>query len=57
MNVEHEDVVCILLSFKFEGKVATWYFALDHGSIHSWDEFEMAFMENLVRKKPLLSWS
>jgi hypothetical protein len=27
-NVEHEDVVCRLFPYTFEGNASTWYFAL-----------------------------
>jgi hypothetical protein len=28
MNKEHEDVVCRLFPYTFEGKASTWYFSL-----------------------------
>jgi hypothetical protein len=45
MNVEHEDVVCRLFPYTFEGKSSTWYFSLRQGSITRWNAFETAFTE------------
>ena len=42
-NVIHEDVVCILFPYTFEGKDSTWYFSLEGGSIQSWDAFSEHF--------------
>ena len=39
-NVIHEDVVCILFPYSFEGKASTWYFSLKDSSINSWQQFE-----------------
>ena len=44
MNVEHEDVVCILFPHTLQGKATKWFFNLFPGSITSWDKFEGAFM-------------
>ena len=46
INIVHEDVVCILFPYSFEGQVSIWYFALEYGSINSWDEFENLFLQN-----------
>ena len=35
LDVEHEDVVCRLFPYTFEGKASTWYFSLTAGSITS----------------------
>ena len=45
MNVEHEDVVCILFPHTLEGKATKWFFNLAPGSITSWKKLEEAFME------------
>jgi hypothetical protein len=37
MNVQHEDVVCILFPYTFENSSSTWYFNFPVGSITSWD--------------------
>ena len=44
LDVEHEDVVCRIFPYTFEGKASTWYFSLTAGSITSWNEFDIAFM-------------
>lgn len=44
MGVQHEDVVCRLFPYTFEGKDSMWYFSLRQGSITSWAQFEAAFM-------------
>ena len=44
MNVEHEHVVCRLLSYTFVGKASTWFFSLVARLISSWKQFEIAFM-------------
>ena len=43
LDVEHEDVVCRIFPYTFEGKASTWYFSLTAGSITSWNEFDLAF--------------
>jgi hypothetical protein len=45
MNMEHEDVVCRLFPYTFEGKASTWYLCLTQGSITRWNDFETAFVE------------
>ena len=44
-NVIHEDVVCILFPYTFEGKASTWYFSLEASSIPSWDVFSELFTQ------------
>jgi len=43
MNIEHEDVVCSIFPYTFEGKASTWYFYLREGSITNWNDFEITF--------------
>ena len=45
-NIIHEDVVCRLFPYTFEGKASTWYFALEASSILSWDVFSELFTQN-----------
>ena len=45
INVIHEDVVCILFPYTFEGKYSTWYFSLEANSIPSWDVFSELFTQ------------
>ena len=42
----HEDVVCRLFPYYFEGHASTSYFYLEYRSINSWDEFEKLFLQN-----------
>jgi hypothetical protein len=44
-NVEHEDVVCILFPYTFEGNASTWYFTQQPQTIVSWDKLETCFLE------------
>ena len=44
-NVIHEDVVCKLFHYRFEGKASTWYFSLESSSIPSWDVFSELFTQ------------
>jgi hypothetical protein len=44
-NVEHEDVVCRLFPFIFEGNASTWYFSQQPRTITSWEKFESIFLE------------
>jgi hypothetical protein len=39
MNVQHEDVVCIIFPYTFENSASTWYFNLLVGSITNWTKF------------------
>jgi hypothetical protein len=43
-SVEHEDVVCRLFPYTFEGGSSTWYFSLQANSITNWDTFEDLFI-------------
>ena len=45
-NIVHEDVVCRVFHYSFEGQDSTWYFSLDSGTINSWDEFKNPFLQN-----------
>jgi hypothetical protein len=44
-SVEHEDVVCRLFPYTFEGNASTWYFSQQPQTITSWDKFETCFLE------------
>ena len=44
MDVQHEDVVCILFPYTFVGQASTWFFSLAAGSIASWQQFEIVFL-------------
>lgn len=44
LEVQHEDVVCILFLYTFVGQASTWFFSLDPGSIASWQQFEVVFI-------------
>jgi hypothetical protein len=44
-SVEHEDVVCRLFPYTFEGNASTWYFTQQPQTIVSWDKFETCFLE------------
>jgi hypothetical protein len=52
-NVEHEDVVCRLFPYTFEGSASTWYFAQQPRTIASWEKFESIFLEKFGDGKPL----
>jgi hypothetical protein len=52
-NVEHEDVVCRLFPYTFEGNASTWYFAQHPHNIVSWEKFESCFLEKFGDGKPL----
>jgi ribonuclease HI len=52
-NVEHEDVVCRLFPYTFEGNASTWYFAQQPHTIASWEKFESIFLEKFGDGKPL----
>jgi hypothetical protein len=51
-NVEHEDVVCRLLPYTFEGNASTWYFSQHPHTIVSWEKFESCFLEKFGDAKP-----
>jgi hypothetical protein len=48
MNVQHEDVVCIIFPYTFENSASTWYFNLLVGSITSWMKFQKDFLDIFV---------
>jgi hypothetical protein len=51
-NFEHEDVVCRLFPYTFEGNASTWYFAQQPHTIVSWEKFESCFLEKFRDGKP-----
>jgi ribonuclease HI len=51
-NVEHEDVVCRLFPYTFEGNASTWYFAQQPHTITSLEKFESIFLEKFGDGKP-----
>jgi hypothetical protein len=51
-NVEHEDVVCRLFPYTFEGNASTWYFSQQPHTIMSWENFESCFLEKFGDNKP-----
>jgi hypothetical protein len=51
-NVEHEDVVCRLFPYTFEGNASTWYFSQQPHTIMSWEKFESCFLEKFGDGKP-----
>jgi hypothetical protein len=54
MSVEHEDVVCHLFPYTFEGKSSTWYFSLSQGSITNCSDFKTTFLRKFGdNKSPL----
>jgi hypothetical protein len=44
-NVKHEDVICRLFPYTFEGNASTWYFSQQHHTIVSWEKFESCILE------------
>jgi hypothetical protein len=52
-NVEHEDVVCRLFPYTFEGNASTWYFSQQSHTIVSWEKFESCFLEKFRDDKSL----
>jgi hypothetical protein len=50
MNVQHEDVVCILFPYTFENSASTWYFNLPVGSITSWKKFQKDFFDKFAKE-------
>jgi len=57
MGVQHEDVVCRLFPYTFEGKTSTWYFALPQGIITRWNDFEISLMKKFGETRPKQLWS
>lgn len=53
VNVQHEDVVCRLFYFTFQGKASSWFFSLAPRSITSWKQFETTFMTQFNDDKTL----
>jgi hypothetical protein len=52
-SVEHEDVMCMLFPYTFEGNASTWYFLQQPQTIVSWDKFETCFLEKFEVDKSL----
>jgi hypothetical protein len=52
-NIEHEDVMCRLFPYTFEGNASTWYFSQQPQTIVSWDRFETFFLEKFGDDKSL----
>jgi hypothetical protein len=50
MNVQHEDVVCILFPYMFDNSASTWYFHLPVRSITSWTKFQKDFLDKFVEE-------
>ena len=51
LNVQYEDVVCIIFPYNFEPKSSSWYFSLQADSIVNWDGFERAFLGKFDNQK------
>jgi hypothetical protein len=51
MNVQHEDVVCHLFPYTFQGKSSTCFFSLPQCPITNWEQFEKAFMTEFGEDK------
>jgi hypothetical protein len=56
MNVEHEDVMCKLFPYTFEGKSSTWYFSLLQASITRWNNFETTLINKFGNEKSPTTW-
>jgi ribonuclease HI len=52
-NVEHEDIVCRLFPYTFEGNASIWYFSQQPHTIVSWEKFESCFLEKFGDGKPM----
>jgi hypothetical protein len=50
MNVQHEDIVCMIFPYTFENSASTWYFNLHVGSITSWTKFQKYFLDKFVEE-------
>ena len=50
-SVEHEDVVCRIFPYTFEGNASRWYFSQQPHTIVSWDRFETCFLEKFGDNK------
>ena len=55
LNVDHEDVVCILFQYTFEPKASSWYFSLQANSIVDCDSFEKAFLGKFGNQKTVVT--
>jgi hypothetical protein len=44
-GIEHEDVVCRIFPYTFEGEASTWYLSLQANSITDWDTFKDLFIK------------
>ena len=53
INIIHEDMVCRLFPYTFEGKDSTRYFSLEASSIPSWDVFSKLFTQKFGDDKTL----
>jgi hypothetical protein len=50
MNVQHEDIVCILFPYMFENSSSMWYFNLPVGSITIWTKFQKEILDKFVEE-------
>jgi hypothetical protein len=50
MNVQHEDVVCILFPCTFKNPSLTLYLNLPFGSITSWTKFQKDFLDKFAEE-------
>ena len=53
MNVHHEDMVCRLFYFTFQGNASSWFFNLATRSNTSWKQFETTFITQFSDDKTL----
>jgi hypothetical protein len=53
MSMQHEDVVCWLFPYTFEGKSSMWYFSLPQAKTTNWNDFKIALMKNNYEDKTL----
>lgn len=56
VGFQHEDVVCRIFPYTFDGKTSTWYFSLLDGYITSWMFFKPNFLKILVKTNPQHLW-
>jgi hypothetical protein len=50
MNVQHEDIICMLFPYTFENSASMWYFNLPVGSITSWRKFQKDFLDKFAKE-------
>jgi hypothetical protein len=50
MNVQNEDVLCMLFPYTFDNSISTWYFNLHVGSIISWMNFQNDFLDKFAEE-------